>query len=174
MATKLLDEIRKSNKKPKELLVFLADLIKKDPHLLDDFEDSVNNAADAERGTCIESLEYATQENPELAVSHIKTVISCLGDKAPRVKWEAARVIGNIAQKCPEEAIKAIDALMINTRDKGTVVRWSTAFALGEILKSSERGREALKEKIDRLVNEEDNNGVKNVYLKALKAIKTT
>ena len=35
-------------------------------------------------------------------------VIGLLTDKAPRVKWEATRVIGNVAKEFPEQTAKAI------------------------------------------------------------------
>ncbi len=55
--------------------------------------------------------------------------------------------------------------------DKGTVVRWSVAFALGEIVKSNQKMAKKLLPRINELAERETNNGVKNVYLKVLKAI---
>jgi HEAT repeat protein len=172
--TQLLQEIRKSDKKPKELLEYLSKLIIKDPSLINDYEVSLSTPSDSERGTCIESLEYVTQEKPEIALPHLISIISCLKDNAPRVKWEAARIIANISTKYPEKAAEAIDHLLINTKDNGTVVRWSTALALGEIMKSNKEVRVKLKDKIEKLVKEEENNGVKNVYIRALKIVNKT
>jgi len=59
----------------------------------------------------------------------------------------------------------------LNTKDKGTVVRWSAALALGEIAKYNLNIRASLILKIGVILKREKNNGVKNVYLKALKAI---
>jgi len=61
--------------------------------------------------------------------------------------------------------------LLKNTKDKGTVVRWSVAFALGEIAKNNPKAAKILLPKMNELVKKEQNNGVKNVYLKALKVI---
>jgi len=58
-----------------------------------------------------------------------------------------------------------------NSSDKGTVIRWSAAFALGEIAKSNSNAQKTLLPKMKELVMKETNNGVKNVYLKALKVI---
>ncbi|PIR08168.1 hypothetical protein COV53_04350, partial [Candidatus Gottesmanbacteria bacterium CG11_big_fil_rev_8_21_14_0_20_37_11] len=82
-----------------------------------------------------------------------------------------ARVIANVSQRYPERAAKAVDKLMLNTKDKGTVVRWSAALALGEIAKYNLNIRTKLIPKIEAILEKEQNNGVKNVYLKALKAI---
>jgi len=169
--TKLLTIIRLSDKKPKELLIYLAGLIKQDKTLLADFAVSLDNAKDAQKGTCVEALEYATQTNPEIAIPHLKSIINSLTDQAPRVKWEAARVIANLAPKYPTQAAQALDNLLLNTKDKGTVVRWSTALALGEILKANAKIRASLQKTIEDLVKKEANNGVKNVYLKALKVV---
>lgn len=167
----LLEEIKKSNKKPKELLVYLSSLVKKDKSILKSFSDCLKNGNDVERGICMETLEYISKDAPEIAEPHVETVINFLNDKAPRVKWEAARVIANISSKCPEKAVKAVDNLLKNTTDKGTVVRWSSAFAIGEIAKNNKSKQKELIKTIENLAKKEQNNGVKNVYLKALKVI---
>jgi DUF1680 family protein len=77
--------------------------------------------------------------------------------------------IGNLAQKDPTEVEKAIPNLLVNTKDKSTVVRWCAAFALTEITKSNPAIRKELDQKIEEIVQNEKNNGVKNVYLTALK-----
>lgn len=169
---KLLDEIRNSNKKPKELLTYLSEKVKKDKNLLNDFSECLKNGSPVEKGICMEVLEFVSQEKPELVIPYIDEVIIYLNYAAPRVKWESARVIGNLAVKYPEKAAYAIDKLMINTKDKGTVVRWATAFALGEIVKHNKNVQKELVKKIEDIVKKEQNNGVKNVYLKALKMIK--
>lgn len=167
----LLDEIRKSGKKSKELNIFVAKLIQEKRPSSKDFADALATGNDPERGTCVEALEYITQDTPEVAKPYISQVIACLADKASRVKWEAARVIGNIASKYPGEAQKAVDNLLVNTNDKGTVVRWSTAFALGKILKHNTTIRPRLQKRIEEILKRETNNGVKNVYLKVIKEI---
>jgi hypothetical protein len=85
------------------------------------------------------------------------------------VKWGVPETIGNLAQKYPTEVEKAIPNLLVNTKDKSTVVRWCAAFALTEITKSNLAIRKDLAAKIEEIVQNEKNNGVKTVYLKALK-----
>lgn len=165
----LLDEIRTSDKKPKNLLIYLAGKVKADPKLLKEFSTTLRNSSAVEKGICMEVMEYASKDNPELAAPYIDDIISYLDFDAPRVKWEAARVIANIAQQHPDKATKATNKLLINSNDKGTVVRWSAAFALGEIAKSTNDKK--LIATIEQLAHKEQNNGVKNVYLKLLKQI---
>ncbi len=50
-------------------------------------------------------------------------------------------------------------------------VKQAAAFALGEIAKNCPAARSSLLPKIDEILKTEENNGVKNVYAKALKAI---
>lgn len=168
---RLLDEIRNSDKKPKELLVFLSEKAKKDKNLLNDFSKCLENGSLVEKGICMEVLEFVSQEKPELVIPYIDEVITYLNYDAPRVKWEAARVVANLSSKYPEKTVKAIDKLIINTKDKGTVVRWATAFALGEIAKHNKNIQKELVKKIENIIKKEQNSGVKNVYLKALKVI---
>lgn len=171
--TNLLQEIRNSTKKPKELLQYLANLIVQNPFLLNEFDESIESANnDVEKGTLVESLEYVSKEHPELVIPQLPLIIECLKSNAPRVKWESSRVIANVAKDFPKEATKAVKHLLFNTKDKSTVVRWSTALALGEILKSSQSNRASLQQEIEALIAKEQNNGVKNVYIKAIKCLK--
>jgi len=167
----ILDEIRNWNKKPKELIVFLAEKVKKDKSLVNQIIDCMGKGSDVEKGVCAETMEYVTKDKPELGKDFINTAIEYLNFDAPRVKWECARVIGNAALKYPDRVEKAIDKLFENTKDKGTVVRWSAAFGLAEIAKANEKLAKKLIPQFEKIIKKEQNSGVKNVYLKALKVI---
>ncbi|MEJ5284802.1 MAG: hypothetical protein WHS77_07100 [Brevinematales bacterium] len=117
----------------------------------------------------MESLEYLTKEKPETIKGCIDFVIKNLNYKAPRVKWEASRVIAKICHKFPDKVANAIPGLLENTKDRGTVVRWSAAFALTEIAKSNSELKERLIPDINKILNSETNNGVKKIYLNFLK-----
>jgi len=170
----LLEEVRKASKLSKELVTRLAKAVLGNPKILSSFKEDLKNAKLTERGACMEVLEYASKENPAVAKPHIETVIGYLSDKAPKVKWESARILGNIAQRYPEDVAKSVDELLANTKDNGTVVRWSAAYALSEIAKYNIKQRSQLLKHIDRILKSEGNGGVKNVYLKALKFIEKT
>jgi len=71
----------------------------------------------------------------------------------------------------PERASKAIPALIKNTEDEGTVVRWSAAKGLTEIAKYNLESQKKLLGLFAKIIEIEENNGVKNIYVKALKAI---
>ena len=89
-----------------------------------------------DRATCIEAVECATKKVPTIAdESLLDYVTKALKDEEPRVKWESAKVIGNVAKLFPTQLDKVIKNLLPNAEHTGTVVRWTTAYALAEILK---------------------------------------
>jgi hypothetical protein len=128
---------------------------------------------DAEKAACIEAIEYATKQNPALADEAVFLwVTAMLADKAPRVKLESARVIGNIAHLFPAKLSKAITNLLANAEYDGTVVRWSAAYALGEILKLKTKHNTTLLPAIEAICAREEDSGVKKKYLDAMKKAK--
>jgi HEAT repeat protein len=140
---------------------------------VDDLIKLATKVKGADKGTCVESLEFATKTNPEISNQKcFNFVVKCLADDAPRVKWEAARVIGNIAHLYKTKLDDAINGLLINTEDPGTVVRWSAAYALGEILACNTKRNEELIPAIETIIKREEDNAVKKIYLKSLKKVK--
>jgi hypothetical protein len=130
-------------------------------------------ANDTEKATCIEALEYATKQNPELADETVWVFVTkALTHDAPRVKWESAKVIANIAHRFSEKLDKAVGNLLVNSEHNGTVVRWATALALGEILKLKTKHNKELLPTIEAIYQREQDSGVKKKYLDALKKVK--
>jgi len=124
----------------------------------------------SEMATCIEAIEYASKQNPKIADENVLAfAIRMLHSEAPRVKWESAKVIGNIASLFPDRLDLAIENLLVNAQYNGTVVRWSAAYALGEILKLKTKYNESLLPKMESLSENETENGVRKKYLDALK-----
>jgi hypothetical protein len=139
---------------------------------LDDLVNYAEKANEVEKATCIESIEFVTKKQPGLATEKcLKFVTKSLADDAPRVKWESAKVIGNIAAVFPKTLRPAIKQLLINTESDGTVVRWATGYALGEILKLKTNINEELISAIQAICKRETDNGVKKKYLDALKKV---
>ncbi|MBO1915002.1 hypothetical protein J4G37_60520, partial [Microvirga sp. 3-52] len=85
--------------------------------------------------TCMEVLEAATSEKPGIATPKLlEFAENNLSVQAPRIKWESAKVIGNIAHLFPEQLEIPVKHLLENTSHEGTVVRWSAAYALTKIV----------------------------------------
>jgi hypothetical protein len=166
-----IEEILKSKKKPKEIVELLAEKLKSDKKVIDELIQCFENGTTAEKGNCMEAIEYVTKEDPEFAENCLDFVIAHINDKAPRVKWEDCRIIGNVARRFPDKIKESVPKLLENTNDKGTVVRWSAAFALTEIAKSSLEMQKKLVPEFKKILERENNNGVRNIYLKYLKSV---
>jgi hypothetical protein len=165
------DEIRNWEGKPKEQVAFLTESIAKDKKLFAQLIEILKSGSDVDKGTAADVMKHVSKNTPELVAPYIDDLVDYINYKAPRVKWGVPETIGNLAQKYPTEVEKAIPKLLVNTKDKSTVVRWCAAFALTEIAKGNPAIRKELGSKIEEIVQNEKNNGVKNVYLKALKVM---
>lgn len=137
-----------------------------------DVIDTAKTLKGSEKGTCIEAIEFATRSKSELATFDcLKFVTESLNDSAPRVRWESAKVIANIAHLYPGKLDKAIGNLLTNTESSGTVVRWSAAKALGEIIKLRTKHNTDLVPAIDAIIRREDDSAIKKIYRTALGAL---
>lgn len=83
-------------------------------------------------------------------------------------KREASRIVGNLASQFPDKIENAITALLQNARNDGTVIRWASAYALSRIILIPNYAKSPLFEQISDLCAKEQENGVKNQYMKAL------
>ena len=104
-----------------------------------------------------------------MTIDSLQFVISSLTAKAPRVKWESAKVIGNIAHLYPNDFDNVIENLLITSKHTKIVVRWSAAFALGEIIKLKLKKYADLLPSIQNMMEHEEKNSIKKIYLAALK-----
>jgi hypothetical protein len=138
----------------------------------DDLIKIASGLKDAGKGTCVESLEFATRIKPDIANQKCLTfAVKNLQDEAPRVKWESAKVIGNIAHLFKTKLDNAIGGLLINTEDPGTVVRWSAAQALSKILVLKTQHNTALIAAVEAILEREEDNAIKKIYLAGLKKV---
>lgn len=130
-------------------------------------------AKDSPQATCVEALEFATRRDPSVADATVwNFACESLLAKAPRVKWESAKVIGNIAHRFPRQVDQAITPLLSNAEHTGTVVRWSAAFALCAILQLKTKWNKELLPAIESMAASETNNAVRKQYLAVLKELK--
>jgi len=166
----IIDGILKSKIKPKEKTARLAESLKRGETTIKELIEFFATGSDSERGTCMEALETITRDDPQPAETVLDFALAQLDHKAPRVKWEASRVIANLARAFPKKVTAALPALLKNTKNEGTVVRWSAAFALTEIALHSPETRKQLLPVITRLAREEEG-GVRKVYAQGLKKL---
>jgi len=135
--------------------------------------DAAMKAKGADSGTCVEAMEFFTRTNPELCSKPcLDFMVVCLEDKAPRVRWEAAKVIGNVVALYATKLEDAISKLLANTEHPGTVVRWSAAYALTKIVEQKTKHNRDLVQAIEAITEREENNAIRKMYLACLKKCK--
>lgn len=169
----LKDLFSDKSTKPKAKVEILSAWLTENPQEIAALTEFAKTAKDPVKGSCIEAMEFVTQSNPSLATKAILEFVSAsLTEKAPRIKWESAKVIGNIAHLFPDDLDNAIGNLLVNTEHEGTVVRWSAAFALGEILKLKTAHNKELVPAILNISEREEKNSIRKIYEKALKSVR--
>ncbi len=164
---KVLD-IVESKKNPKEKTELIVSSVKQNKLLIKEVIEILKNGKDVEKGFISDSLKHISAELPEILVPYTEAIIEYINYKAPRVTWGVMEAVGNISKQFPEKTASAVPKLMLNTKSKSTVVRWCSAYALSEIAKHNKKLQKELVKKIKAILKTEANNGVKNVYQKAL------
>mgnify|MGYP002076248963 CR=1 FL=1 len=131
-----------------------------------------NKLSNPDKANIIEAFEYATKKQADIGSQELfDFVAENLSSIAPRVRWESAKVIGNIAPFFTEQLGKAVPQLLKNAFDSGTVVRWSAGYALGEIIKlDTELNREILPH-IEEIIKKEEKPSIQKFYEKAIAMI---
>lgn len=160
------------NIKPKEKTATLCDWILHGKIVPSALIKIATASKDPAKATCIEAFEFATRQRPQLSTIELfEFVTDSLSVKAPRIKWESAKVIGNIAHLFSDRLDRPIAGLLGNSEHAGTVVRWSAAFALGQILKLNTGHNKALVPAIQVICGREEKNSIRKIYLEALNKI---
>lgn len=156
--------------KAKEKTEILGRLLLEGQISVDELAAVAKKAKEALKATCIEALEYATKTKPDLLNPEALDFVSeSLADKAPRVKWESAKVIGNCAHLFPGRLDKALHYLLENSEHSGAVVRWSVAYALGEVVQLETEQAKELVPAVKAIAEREEKNSIRKIYLAALK-----
>ncbi|WP_438314720.1 hypothetical protein [Sporosarcina sp. FA9] len=161
--------LKRKDLKPKEKTEVMADAIISGELAIVDIIKVASTAKDPAKATCMEAFEYATNKKPEIANMELFMFAqNNIGAKAPRLKWESAKVIGNIAHLYSENLEEAIAGLLENTREEGTVVRWSAAYALTKIFHLSKYSNDDFRRTLQDICESEEKNSIKKIYLKVL------
>ncbi|MEA2022481.1 MAG: hypothetical protein U9N08_08430 [Candidatus Caldatribacteriota bacterium] len=169
-----IEEILQSKIKPKEKQLKLVQAVVTENISVNELIHFFESAKGTDKGTCADVMKHVSKEKPEMLESYIELLINYVNADLPRVKWGMSEAIGNLAGKYPEKVTNAIPYLLKNATDEKintTVIKWCAAYGLTEIAKNNPKTREQLLPEFEKIINREKNNGVKNVYLKALKKI---
>lgn len=158
--------------KPKEKTEQLKTLLAGKKIKIDELIAFAEKSKDPVKAGCIEALEFLTKENPStISENGIDFAIASLTAKAPRIKWESAKVIGNSIHLFPKKIKEAIVPLLDNSEHEGTVVRWSAAYALGQILLAKTPVNKTLVPAVEAIIKREEKNSIRKIYLAALKKL---
>jgi hypothetical protein len=171
----LLEDILRSKIKPKARQNQLVEAVVRGDIPMTVFMEFIVSASDTDKGACADVIKHISEQKPELLAPYLDTLFEYIHYQAPRVKWGILEAIGNLARLYPESVAVAIPDLIQNTAENETnttVIRWCAAYALAEIAKSNPQTREQLLPFFEQVILSEANNGVKNVYLQAIKTIR--
>jgi hypothetical protein len=169
-----IKEILQSKLKPKEKQTKLVEAVCSSKIKDREFIAFFQSASDVDKGTCADVMKRISEKKPEILAPYIDILVEYINYRAPRVKWGVPEAIGNLAKKYPDKVVQAIPYLLKNTIENKintTVIRWCAAYGLSEIAKHNTKAQKELTQKIKEIVKKEKNNGVRNVYLKALKEL---
>lgn len=162
--------LRDTSKKPKQKTETICQWLIDGSLPLDELIAFASKQKDPNKATCIEAIEFASKKNPGLVDdAGFQFASECLAAKAPRIKWESAKVIGNVAYLFTNQLETAIQNLITNAGHEGTVVRWSAAFALGEIFALKTGHNSWLLPELEKICEKEEKNSIRKIYLDAFK-----
>jgi hypothetical protein len=155
--------------KAKERTLAVSGLLLNNKISIDDLVQLAGRQTVSDKGTLLAVMEFVSKGHPEIINGKaFKFVISCLKEDAPRTKWEAAKVISNIAQLFPKFLKTAVPVLLGNSSHKGNVVRWSAATALVQIIALKKSLNSELIPNVEAIIEWEQDNAIRNIYQKAL------
>lgn len=160
--------------KPKEKQLMLVEAVVSGAIPVKEFFAFFESANDTDKGTCADPMKHISARKPALLAPYIDKLIGYVNFKLPRVRWGVQEAIGNLAKDYPDKAAKAIPNLLKNTtgdKTNTTVIKWCAAYALTGIAIHNRKTHKLLMPLFEEFIRTEKNNGVKNVYVKALKVI---
>ena len=166
-----IDDILASTRHHTEKSLEIATTIRTNPQAITDLFTALAHGTDPQKGTIADAIENISKTHPDLLLPYLDTLIAHITYKAPHVTWGVQEAIGNLAASHPTEAAHALPTLLKNTRHPSTVVRWCAAYAITQIALHDTKHQQDLIKKMTSLAKKEQNNGVRNVYRKTLKAL---
>lgn len=135
-------------------------------------EQCADGLDDKKKATVLEAMEEISRSDISLPTANwLHLAQKYINSDSNSLKREASRVVGNIAHLFPYDLSDVISALKVSTFDTGTIVRWAAAYALSRIVVIEQYAKSELYEYVVSLCEKEEDSGVKNQYVKALKKV---
>lgn len=170
---KLADIFSDKSIKKMAARTMIVDGILKGAYTIEEIRAASESLKDNKAAVILEAIEEISNKSlMDLSEAYLEFAKGYVSSADNSCKREASRIIGNLAARYPQAVQDAIPVLLENTTAQGTVVRWGSAYALSRIIVLAEYRDTDLYERIVSVCEGEQENGVKNQYIKALKKIK--
>lgn len=125
---------------------------------------------DQQLASLLEAIEEISNKRlMPLEAGYLHFATPWIAAQSNALKREASRIVGNLAAAHPSQLQEAIPLLLGNAQHESTVVRWASAYALSRIVLLREYAQSVLFDQLTALCGQEQDNGVKGQYLKALR-----
>lgn len=115
------------------------------------------------------STEISNKGLSQLSSRYLLFTIPYIKSENNNCRREASRIVGNMAAQYPDMIEEAISPLLDNSSNEGTVIRRAAAYALSRIITTDRYAQSELYDKLTDISNKEEDNAIRNQYLKALK-----
>ena len=125
---------------------------------------------DKQMASILEAIEEISNKGlSQLSSRYLLFAIPYIKSENNNCRREASRIVGNMAAQYPDMIEEAISPLLDNSSNEGTVIRWAAAYALSRIITTDRYAQSKLYDKLTDISNKEEDNAIRNQYLKALK-----
>ena len=115
------------------------------------------------------STEISNKGLSQLSSRYLLFAIPYIKSENNNCRREVSRIVGNMAAQYPDMIEEAINPLLDNSSNEGTVIRRAAAYALSRIITTDRYAQSKLYYKLTDISNKEEDNAIRNQYLKALK-----
>ena len=115
------------------------------------------------------STEISNKGLSQLSSRYLLFAIPYIKSENNNCRREASRIVGNMAAQYPDMIEEVISPLLDNSSNEGTVIRRAAAYALSRIITTDRYAQSELYDKLTDISNKEEDNAIRNQYLKALK-----
>ena len=170
---RLVDIFNDKSIKKIDARTMIIDGILQGNYTIEEIESVSQELKEKKIATILEAIEEISNKGlTALSLDYLEFANKYISSKENSCKRESSRIVGNLASKFPQAVRDCIPALLDNAKDDGTVIRWSSAYALSRIILLEEYSNTELYEELVSICDKEQENGVRNQYLKAFKKIK--
>lgn len=166
----LYDVLNDSSIKSKAKKKKIVDAIIGGDLTLDRIEKLIGSLNDEQLTIILEAIEEITKKGlKKLEADYIPLAEKYIASGSVKVKEEASKIVGNLAEDYPDKLDSAIKTLIRNINDSSTDVRAGSAYGLSKIVELGKYASSNLYNIVGKIGDEETDKMIKKQYKKALK-----